>query len=67
MSKDGPRIEIIVSKNGQTTTQVFGVAGGACHVVSDAYERLFGDVVATAATAEAYEDPEQVEIKAGQK
>ena len=63
MATDGPRIEITIDKKGGTTTSVFGVTGGDCHLVSAPYEALFGALVETTATAEAYEDPELVEIK----
>lgn len=58
-----PRIEITIDKKGNTQTSVFGVTGGACHAVSEPYEQLFGAVIDSIATAEAYEDPELVEIK----
>ena len=63
MATAGPRIEITINKKGETTTEVFGVTGGGCHVVSAPYESLFGAVVETTATAEAYEKEELVEIK----
>lgn len=56
------RIEITVDKKGNPTTKVIGCSGGDCQVVSKPYEELFGDVLETEATAEAYEDPEQIEI-----
>jgi hypothetical protein len=63
MAASGPRIEITINKKGETTTSVFGVTGAACHLASEPYESLFGALVETTATAEAYEDPELVEIK----
>jgi hypothetical protein len=63
----GPRIEITVNPRGETRTQVFGITGDGCKVASAEYEMLFGDVLEHTATAEAYEDPEQVEIKNQQK
>ena len=63
MATTGPRIEITVDKKGVTTTSAFGVRGGDCHLVTEPYEKLFGAVIDTVATAEAYEDPEMVEIK----
>lgn len=63
MATTGPRIEIVINKKGETETSVHGVQGGSCHTVSEPYEKLFGALVETTATAEAYEDPELVEIK----
>lgn len=63
MSSTGPRIEITVRKNGETSTEVFGVPGGNCHLVSGPYEKLLGDIMSTTAKTDAYEDPELVEIK----
>jgi hypothetical protein len=63
MAITGPRIEILIDKKGGTTTTVHGVTGGGCQVVSEPYEKLFGEVTETTATHEAYEDPELVEIK----
>jgi len=62
----GPRIEILVSPKGETTTQVFGVEGGNCHALTAPYEALFGDVLSTSDTMEAYEDPHEIEIKTEQ-
>jgi hypothetical protein len=67
MSVSGPRIEITVSPKGQTKTEVFGVTGGMCSTLSAPYEALYGDVLDETAKNEAFEDPEQVEIKAEQQ
>lgn len=61
-TENGPRIEIVVDKKGNPTTQVFGAPGQSCHNVSEPFEKLFGDVLETEATAEAYEDPHELEI-----
>jgi len=66
MAITGPRIEITVDPKGQTTTEVIGVPGDDCKAVSAEYEALFGDVLEHKATAEAYEEPEEIEIKAEQ-
>jgi len=63
----GPRIEITVSPKGEATTAVFGVQGGSCRALTEGYENLFGEVEETLDTAEAYEDPEEIEIKGEQK
>ena len=60
---NNPRIEITIDKKGNTQTAVFGITGGACHLASEPYEQLFGAVIDSIATSEAYEDPELVEIK----
>ena len=61
------RIEITVKPNGETETHVIGVAGGKCRTISAAFEGCFGAVIASNDTQEAYEPPEQVEIKAEQQ
>lgn len=63
MSYTGSRIEIIVDKKGNSTTKVIGVPGEGCRVASAPYEALFGAVASSEATNEAYESPEEVEIK----
>jgi hypothetical protein len=63
----GPRIEVTVDKKGVGTTSVIGIQGGSCHALSEGYENLFGDVIETVDTAEAYEEPEEVEIKSERK
>jgi hypothetical protein len=59
----GPRIEIIVDKTGETDTKVFGVIGAGCRALSKSWEELFGSVVSSSDTIEAYEDEHEVEIK----
>jgi len=66
MSADGPRIEVIVDPKGVTKTTTFGLQGGACRLATAGYEARFGEVLETEATADAYEDPHEVEIKSQQ-
>jgi hypothetical protein len=61
-----PRIEIVVDKKGGTETTVHGITGGGCKVASEGYEALFGAVESEVQTHEAFEEPEQVEMKAKQ-
>ena len=63
MAITGPRIEILIDRKGGTTTSVHGVTGASCHEVSAGYEALFGSLISTEATTEAYEKGEEVEIK----
>lgn len=58
----GPRIEITVSPKGETQTRVFGLQGESCKVASAPYEQLYGGIISTEATSEAYEDPHEIEI-----
>jgi len=67
MAVTGPRIEITIAKNGETDTKVFGVEGASCRTLSAPWESLFGGVIATADTTEAFEDPELVEVKGKQQ
>jgi len=60
----GPRIEITVDRTGTTSTAVFEIEGAACQTVSAGYEAVLGEVISTEATAEAYEDEHEVEIRA---
>jgi len=60
------QVEIIIAKDGTTRTTVHGAVGDSCKLLSAPYEALFGGVIATEATADAYEDPHEVEIKAEQ-
>ncbi len=62
----GPRIEITVHKNGETTHEVHGAQGDSCKTASRGWEALFGEVISTQSTMEAYEEPEKVEIKGQQ-
>jgi|15BtaG_2_1085339.scaffolds.fasta_scaffold00028_58 hypothetical protein len=59
----GPRIEILVDKKGNPTVSAPGVGGGDCKIKSAGYESLFGDVIETQATSEAFEDEPEIEIK----
>jgi len=59
---NGARIEITVDKAGNATTHVFGVTGESCRVASRPFEELFGSVLTSKATEEAYERPEEVNI-----
>jgi len=67
MAATGPRIEITVSPTGETDTKVFGVEGTSCRKLSAGWEALFGAVISSSDTVEAYEEPHDVEIKSGQK
>ena len=67
MATTGPRIEITIAKNGETDTKVFGVEGASCRTLSSPWEALFGDVITTTDTTEAFEDPELIEVKGNQK
>jgi len=66
MPTSGPRIEITVDPKGITRTEAIGIQGGACQLATAPYEALYGDVLDTVATSEAYEDPHEVEIKSQQ-
>ena len=67
MPHNGPRIEITVNKKGEGQTAVFGVQGAGCHTLTEGFEAIFGDVLETADTMEAFENPEEVEIKSEHK
>jgi len=62
----GPRIEITVDPKGITRTEAKEIKGGGCKLATAPYEALYGDVLDTVATAEAYEDEHVVEIKSQQ-
>jgi len=63
MSITGPRIEIIVDSKGVSRNEAIGIGGDGCQLATAPYEALQGDVLDTVATAEAYESPEEIEIK----
>ncbi len=67
MPTSGPRIEIIVDPKGITRTEAIGIQGGDCQLATAPYEIRFGDIIDVVATAEAYEDPHEVEIKSQQR
>lgn len=62
----GPRIEIHIDTKGNPTTKVVGVSGAVCHAITAPYEAMYGEVLDSHATTEAFEKPEEVEIKAKQ-
>jgi hypothetical protein len=62
----GPRIEVVVDKQGNAETTVHEVPGTNCHAVSASIEACFGAVTSTQSTIEAFEAPEEVKIKAKQ-
>lgn len=63
MPTAGPRIEITVDPKGITKTEVIGMQGERCKAASASYDKLFGEVLDTIATSEAYEDQQEIEIK----
>lgn len=67
MAITGRRIELIISPQGEQTTHVIGATGISCRELSAPWEALAGAVMMTEDTIEAYESPEEVEIKTEQK
>lgn len=67
MSADGPRIEITINKKGDVKIEPFGIPGGACHSITEAYDRLYGPTISVETKSEAYEEPFSVELKSQQK
>jgi hypothetical protein len=63
MKITGPRVIVTVHPDGTATTAVKDVQGGNCKLASRGFESLFGNTLSMVETADAFEDPEKVEIK----
>ena len=57
----GPRIEVIVDKQGRPSIEPKEL-GARCQEATSIFDNVYGDVLSSQATAEAYEPPEEVEI-----
>lgn len=66
LTASGARIEIIVDKKGDPTIMPCEIPGGKCTAATAKLEALFGEVMDTQSTTEAYEEAQEVEIETKQ-